>query len=79
MKELRKRFVKETGEDLLMQKTFGECKVKVDLWNDRYIDWLEKQVTLGLPSVSECGECGRDLNKYGKCDSQLCKNYDWHW
>lgn len=32
-----------------------------------------------LPDVSECGECGRDLNKHGKCDSQLCKNYDWHW
>ena len=53
MEDVRRKFVEETKEELLVLRTFCDCKTKIDIWNDRYIDWLEAKVkNLGLFDVS---------------------------
>lgn len=41
--ELREEFKKETGLNTIITGTFDD-DVQVDIWNDKYIEWLESEL-----------------------------------
>tara|TARA_R110001632_G_scaffold224020_1_gene356196 strand:+ start:332 stop:475 length:144 start_codon:yes stop_codon:yes gene_type:complete len=41
---LKDKFKKETGQSHETSATFCKCDIRVDIWNDLYIKWLEEKL-----------------------------------
>lgn len=42
--DIREEFKKETGLNTLDTGVFCDCGISVDVWNDKYVIWLESKL-----------------------------------
>jgi hypothetical protein len=73
---LREEFKKETGLNTIITGTFDD-DVQIDIWNDKYIEWLENE--LKKLRVDDVIKEVCDCKKYGiqparMCSAEKCMN-----